>query len=361
MDSRRVSLPAVTIHSPRPSYLSPTHLSPAASGMMHARRSLPSTPTPGGGRRSLPGTPRTVSPRRRPLPLVDEHLPTTSRASSRSKLRFRYSKREDSSSSSSQRDQLEMTPKDGNMLRSFDLRHGEIVDRGYQTKKPIQPVLCKPGDGRRATCPEIWLLPESSKSPRHVVMRVYGNKNSGKKTLVRQLYHLATTTNPDTVDVNDNDEGKTKSLHFLLNGEELELEILMESALENAPFEPSLIIYLIVYSVDSRESFAVASALLDRIGRARGSTILIGNKMDLKRNQAVSTIEGKSLAKIYKSAFVEVSALLSMNVEDCWSEVLKHIQNPIVPSQEKTWYEKIVSRGRHIAKSCEEIVQKIIS
>lgn len=37
-------------------------------------------------------------------------------------------------------------------------------------------------------------------------------------------------------------------------------------------------------------------------------------------------LEGKSLAKVYKCSFVEVSALLSMNTEAMWAELIKQIQ-----------------------------------
>ncbi|ETN75826.1 Ras family protein [Necator americanus] len=166
----------------------------------------------------------------------------------------------------------------------------------------------------------------------------------------------------------------SKTINFLLNGEEIQLEIVMESTLESSPFANHLTMYVVVYSVDSRESFKRATNLLYRIHQARNSplvpVVLVGNKIDLKRHIVISTLEGKSLAKIYKCSFLEVSALLSMNTDTLWAELIKQIQNSVYallqdPSEYKpsdhSWMHRLLLRGRSIAKSCEEIVQRIIA
>ncbi|KIH54492.1 Ras family protein [Ancylostoma duodenale] len=140
----------------------------------------------------------------------------------------------------------------------------------------------------------------------------------------------------------------------------------MESTLESSPFANQLTMYVVVYSVDSRESFKRATNLLYRIYQTRNSSavpvVLVGNKIDLKRHIVISTLEGKSLAKVYKCSFVEVSALLSMNMDTMWAELIKQIQEPSdFKPADQSWVHRLLLRGRHIAKSCEEIVQRIIA
>ncbi|KAK6054749.1 Ras family protein [Cooperia oncophora] len=135
---------------------------------------------------------------------------------------------------------------------------------------------------------------------------------------------------------------------------------------QSAPFTDHITMFVVVYSVDSRESFKKATNLLYRIYQTRTSSIvpvvLVGNKIDLKRNIVISTLEGKSLAKIYKCSFVEVSALLSMNIDSMWAEVIKQLQVPTeYKPSDQSWMRKLLLRGRHLAKSCEELVQRIMA
>lgn len=92
------------------------------------------------------------------------------------------------------------------------------------------------------------------------------------------------------------------------------------------------------------------------------------------------------LSKIYKCSFVEVSALLSMNVDELWRETLKKIQknklhceqaierNFIIANinneniNDKTrrnssrrFVGRILQNTRRFAKSCEELVARIVA
>ncbi|KAK6034250.1 hypothetical protein COOONC_28245 [Cooperia oncophora] len=119
-------------------------------------------------------------------------------------------------------------------LRSFDYRNGSLVDNGYEIKGLGKAVGRKRGENRRATCPEIYLYPESTKPARQVLLRLYGSRNAGKKTLAHQIYHVASTTTPEQTHVisTEIEEADSKTINFLLNGEEVQLEIVMESTLE---------------------------------------------------------------------------------------------------------------------------------
>ncbi|CAJ0924942.1 unnamed protein product, partial [Mesorhabditis belari] len=310
-----------------PSLLTPNR-SPTDSPFP-GRRSLPQTPTQR-LRRSLPSTPRSASPR--PIPAQLAHLDgvfppasssgASSKASSceasprqRSPRRRQLASRRapvamrDSGfveSSSTQDAEEEDTM---GQLRSFDMTKGGLIDRGFQTRPP-QPIVPNLLARRATECEE---------------------------------------------------SGQSRSINFLLNGEEVQLEILLESALETSPFSPHITMFMVVYSVTSRESFTTAANLLYRIFQHRKNTpvpvILVGNKMDLKRKKLVGTIEGRMLAKIYKCAFVELSALMAMNVDTMWKEILTQIRG--VEADSRSLLERLVDRGRSIARSCEEIVHRI--
>uniref|UniRef100_A0A1I7T833 GTP-binding protein n=1 Tax=Caenorhabditis tropicalis TaxID=1561998 RepID=A0A1I7T833_9PELO len=358
MSNRRVSLPvALAIPQQFPSRLSPpTPSSPAAN-----RRSLPTSPI---CRRSLPSTPRTVSPRRLTnlLPDVDEHFASTS-------SRYQYSL-QTASSTMSQNTSEEIDEKPEGTLRSFGIKNGQVTDNGYKqmNMNGNQTVVSHNYKDRRATCPEVWLFQETSNTPmQHIVFRIYGSKNCGKKTLLRSINEFATKlVSKYNNESTEEEENSSKTLNFLLNNEQIEMEMLLESTLENSPFASSLTMYAVVYNVDNRESFISATELLNRLLNrkiARGSNIiLVGNKIDLKRNTVVSKMEGACLAKVHKCNFVEVSAQYSMNISDLWTLVLKQIQAPKNEEQEEPngWMHRIVSRGRQLAHSAEQIVQKFL-
>ncbi|EFO98314.1 hypothetical protein CRE_20984 [Caenorhabditis remanei] len=367
MSNRRVSLPvALAIPQQFPSRLSPPSPSPPGN-----RRSLPTSPI---CRRSLPSTPRTVSPRRlnNLLPDVDEHCASTSTTS-----RYQYSLQTTASiMSSTNSEDVDDDIKPEGTLRSFAIKNGHVTDNGYKNmnQKAAQPIASHNYKDRRATCPEVWLFQETSNVPmQHIVLRIYGSKNSGKKTLLNSINQFATKlvsryNNEST----EGDESSSKTLNFLLNNEQVELEMLLESTLENSPFASSLTMYAVVYNVDSRESFISATNLVTRLLNrkiARGPNIIIvGNKIDLKRNTVVSKMEGACLAKIHKCNFIEVSAQYQMNISELWTMILKQLQYPsgngIQAEQEGAessgWMARIVTRGRQLAHSAEQIVHKFL-
>ncbi|CCD73391.1 GTP-binding protein [Caenorhabditis elegans] len=369
MSNRRVSLPvALAIPQQFSSRLSPpSPASPAAT-----RRSLPTSPI---SRRSLPSTPRTVSPRRlnNLLPDVDEHFASTSTTSSSENSPRRVKKRYPPpryqySLQMHQNNIEDVEKRPEGSLRSFGIKNGFVTDNGYkQTCSTGQPVVAHNYKDRRATCPEVWLFQETSNVPmQHVVLRVYGSRNSGKKTLLSAINQFATRlVTQYNNESNEGDDTSSKTMNFLLNNEQIELEMLLEATLENSPFASSLTMYAIVYNVDNRESFVCATDLLSRLLNrkiARGANIiLIGNKIDLKRNTVVSKMEGACLAKVHKCNFVEVSAQYSMNISELWTIILKQLQAPKAELEEPNgWMHRIVTRGKQLAHSAEQIVQKFL-
>lgn len=85
-------------------------------------------------------------------------------------------------------------------------------------------------------------------------------------------------------------------MSFMLNDQEIQLQIIQGSALELDAFDDNTIpIYMVVYSIDNRESFLRAAQVLYRLqdAKKRGErlgVILVGNKIDLQRIRKVSFI-----------------------------------------------------------------------
>ncbi|VDP19190.1 unnamed protein product [Heligmosomoides polygyrus] len=104
----------------------------------------------------------------------------------------------ETNNNASAKDRLQSTE---GQLRSFKYKNGSLVDNGFELKARPKAIGRKRGENRRATCPEIYLCPESNLPARQVVVRLYGSRNSGKKTLAHQIYHIASTTTPDQTHV----------------------------------------------------------------------------------------------------------------------------------------------------------------
>ncbi|CAB3396488.1 unnamed protein product [Caenorhabditis bovis] len=336
--SRRVSLPATLTVSYRqhyrhqhqsfdhPAMLLTPNFSPSHN------RSLPSTPLPNGAHRNLPPTPQ--SPSYSMNSIINEEPERTARTQ---------------------------------RLRSFDLRDGHLLDKGFQKKMSEDEEtlqIYNRRDSRRATCPDIYLFDSQNHLMRHVVIRIYGNKNVGKKSLAKRIHHLAISSTPETVDEISNDDENnsefSKMTNFLLNGKEMTLEVLIGSSLESCPFMQSKTINLVMYNVDSRSSFIYATNILERFVELNNvEVLLVANKIDLVRNQAVTSAEGKSAAKTFKCEYIEVSALMEMNIEELWTAILQKIQEP-GQRRRPSWVERLLNRGKDVAKSAEVVFHRII-
>uniref|UniRef100_A0A183C229 Septin-type G domain-containing protein n=1 Tax=Globodera pallida TaxID=36090 RepID=A0A183C229_GLOPA len=297
---------------------------------------------------------------------------------------------------------------------SIDAYGQRVVDSGTRTvrasigPKTLAAQQPRNSKSRRATCPEIWLsAAEDSELPRvNCALRLYGLMNCGKKTVAKQLASSLEleSANEDLASIDSEDlQRPYRTVGFMLNEREIQMEIIQGSLLpENRHFTPGgeVTIFAVVYSVDNRESFIRASQILLRLykeapeasakrGRGRKSVdkdkvslILIANKIDLQRKRRVSPIEGKMLAKIYKCPFVELSAMLSANMDTLGSEVLRKLQKYLqtrerlmlqqrrdssgdsaTPSSPRhALVNRLFERTRRFAKSCEDwIAARIVT
>ncbi|XP_018013744.1 GTP-binding protein REM 1-like [Hyalella azteca] len=87
--------------------------------------------------------------------------------------------------------------------------------------------------------------------------------------------------------------------------------------------------WVIVYSVADRSSFSVAASLLGKLWTSGQTScravILVANKTDLERTRAVTTAEGRTLARTYACKFIEVSAGLDHNVDELLVGILAQL------------------------------------
>ena len=86
--------------------------------------------------------------------------------------------------------------------------------------------------------------------------------------------------------------------------------------------------FLLVYSITSAESLSVAIELHDHILKIKREAtsfpiVLIGNKVDLESDRAVSTEKGLELSKQWRIPFFETSAKGRINIEQCFTALVR--------------------------------------
>uniref|UniRef100_A0AC35TYE9 GTP-binding protein RAD n=1 Tax=Rhabditophanes sp. KR3021 TaxID=114890 RepID=A0AC35TYE9_9BILA len=375
-ESRRTSLPALYSphkllpprhHSPSPNNSHSCFLNDVAEFELNPPYLSPSTSS------SAETTPRMLSPHPRPLSakLYRKHINldyihnvpddfedmVEENMTPRRKVQFGGSRIYMNKSSTSGKGSMQ-EPKHIN-LKNFNVsKSGKIMDVNMQVKNDKR--------NRRATCPEIWLSCEgdSVDDCNKTLLRIYGSYSVGKKSISSRIISYANPNDepstPDLCGLNSRTDCLAKKIHFLLNMKPHELEVINGSALESTPFQNNLTIYLVIYTIDSKDSFNTASQTLSRLSEnvkdnGNSHMILVGNKIDLQRKRKVTKMEGKTLSKIYTCSFIETSALLTVNIDALWKKILLQIQQ----RQTKiSFIDKIVCNGRRITKSCEEIVAK---
>lgn len=99
--------------------------------------------------------------------------------------------------------------------------------------------------------------------------------------------------------------------------------------------------FLLVYSINSRNSFDELQSFYEQIQRVKDSdnvpVFVVGNKCDLEMERQVSYEEGLSLAKSFDCKFLETSAKQRINVEEAFYGLVRSIRdsNEKVPEQEE--------------------------
>lgn len=88
--------------------------------------------------------------------------------------------------------------------------------------------------------------------------------------------------------------------------------------------------FLLVYSIDSRQSFEEIRVFQQQILRVKDKDffpiIVVGNKCDLEHERVVSREEGMHLARQFGCRFMETSAKQRINVEESFYELVREIR-----------------------------------
>ncbi|KAJ3437333.1 ras-like protein rasd [Anaeramoeba flamelloides] len=89
--------------------------------------------------------------------------------------------------------------------------------------------------------------------------------------------------------------------------------------------------FLIVYAINSRNSFDEASSFREHITRVKDTDdvpmVIAGNKNDLENERQVSQGEGTDLAKSFNCPFIETSAKTRANVEEAFYNLVREVRN----------------------------------
>lgn len=89
--------------------------------------------------------------------------------------------------------------------------------------------------------------------------------------------------------------------------------------------------FLLVYSVNSRNSFGELMTYFQEILRIKGTEyipiVIVGNKSDLDFERNVSYEEGQELARQLHAPFLEASAKRDLDVEECFFQVARLIRD----------------------------------
>ncbi|KAJ3431983.1 ras-like protein rasd [Anaeramoeba flamelloides] len=88
--------------------------------------------------------------------------------------------------------------------------------------------------------------------------------------------------------------------------------------------------FLVVYAINSRNSFDEVSSFREQITQAKDSDevpmMIVGNKNDLENERQVSQGEGTDLAKSFNCPFIETSAKTRTNVEESFFGLVREIR-----------------------------------
>eukprot|EP01118_Nematostelium_gracile_P001092 TRINITY_DN11108_c0_g1_i1.p1 TRINITY_DN11108_c0_g1~~TRINITY_DN11108_c0_g1_i1.p1 ORF type:complete len:185 (+),score=50.16 TRINITY_DN11108_c0_g1_i1:44-598(+) len=97
---------------------------------------------------------------------------------------------------------------------------------------------------------------------------------------------------------------------------------------------------LLIYSITSKHTFDTCPKSKVNIERLKLDhpnfpMVLVGNKVDLEGERQVSTAAGKELADKWGVPFFETSALKTINILECFTELVRIINKQDRPSQRK--------------------------
>ncbi|WWC69283.1 uncharacterized protein I206_103221 [Kwoniella pini CBS 10737] len=168
---------------------------------------------------------------------------------------------------------------------------------------------------------------------------IMGSPSVGKTSLTQQ-YVAPPTYNASYYPTIEDTSHKTVSY----NGVQYECEIIDSAGLEEYSLFPGkygigVHGYILVYSITSRQSFNMISTVHDKIldyaGLEKVPCVIVGQKVDLQSERAITTAEGEALAKKLNAGFIESSAKDNKNVSKAFDVLLAEMQKEYNPAPEK--------------------------
>ncbi|WWD01267.1 hypothetical protein V866_008210 [Kwoniella sp. B9012] len=168
---------------------------------------------------------------------------------------------------------------------------------------------------------------------------IMGSPSVGKTSLTQQ-YVAPPTYNASYYPTIEDTSHKTVTY----NGVQYECEIIDSAGLEEYSLFPGkygigVHGYILVYSITSRQSFEmipiVHDKILDYAGLEKVPCVVVGQKLDLQSERAVTTAEGEALAKKLNAGFIESSAKDNKNVSKAFDVLLAEMQKEYNPAPEK--------------------------
>eukprot|EP01091_Cochliopodium_minus_P016639 TRINITY_DN62_c0_g3_i1.p1 TRINITY_DN62_c0_g3~~TRINITY_DN62_c0_g3_i1.p1 ORF type:complete len:196 (+),score=54.38 TRINITY_DN62_c0_g3_i1:73-660(+) len=114
--------------------------------------------------------------------------------------------------------------------------------------------------------------------------------------------------------------------------------------------------FLIVYAINSRDSFDEVTTFRDQILRVKDADkvpmVVCGNKCDLDNDREVSRTEGEDLTKSFGVPFFETSALSRINIEESFFQLVREVRKHNQSSTTTGGKGKEKKSGGGMAKLC---------
>lgn len=174
---------------------------------------------------------------------------------------------------------------------------------------------------------------------------ILGAPSVGKTSLTRQYIQPPTYVEGYFPTIE-----QTERKHIMYDGIDYDCEIIDtagqdEYTLFSHKYANGVHGYVLVYSINSRQSFDMIQTIYDKIldysGMGSMPMVIVGQKADLSGERRVTTAEGQALAKKLKAGFVESSAKDNTNVDKAFNVLCSEMQarwNP-APEKKKTgWF-----------------------
>jgi len=187
---------------------------------------------------------------------------------------------------------------------------------------------------------------ESYKLNGYLKLCIAGDFGVGKTSILKRFVHNTFEEDAPTT------EGDTAfDKQMLVDGETIKLKLYDTSGQERFKTVTSSHFngahgVLYVYNPSDADTFASLQYWVDevkRYGEADVSQIVLSSKADITEGRAVNAADGKKFAEDLKMPYLETSSKTGQGIEDCFTQLVKHILARINSEKPKTNKADIIS------------------